>query len=648
MGNGFKRFTGMTPLALKSLNDQLEQLWLKVMGGIRLKDMDKSTQKLINDKVGREDVVSVIEQSTEEILMSVGRGGGDNVLSNGDFAFGMDGWGTVNADIDGDYCALDAGQIKQTGIKIIGGRSYTLGLEGFGGNAQAKVYGQYPGQSDDNTANLLCALDIEASAEVKKHKISFEAPLGIAACCLVITTDSVYRLRRIYIREGANVDEYTSNPNEIIGSGISIREGSVNISAQRLNLEVLDESGKVKSLMSAGGNGFDTMQCSELLVGGRPYNQKGALRMFVNSETGSDTNNGRSTYTPFKTIKRAMQDLPMIIEDTCNIYLSGGTYYEDINFNKGGMGLVFIVGQNATLYGSLRVYGSSYTVSAQSLKIYSDQTYGIYGYGATGYLDVSNCLVDCNSGGFTIGISSTRGFRMYVRDCEVNNCETGIQCSRGSYMNLQNCTGRNNLTGVDVEDMSLIHVDGTVPLGDVISNESDNSEITGMLIGAKAGSNYELPRDAIKVKNFYPVKMFSIKDGEVKLNELNQGGGSGGFAVFNTANIRSVLLGKTIKDVKLNLKRSDSDENARDGIIKVYTHNLADENEDFSYVKAYGDLGALKRGQEASVALPIEVLQRLVEGSVKGLLFYDASDDAQYCFSLDNTANTMYVEVRYV
>ena len=44
MGNGFKRFTGLTPLSLKNLNDQLEQLWLKVMGGIRLKDMDAGTQ----------------------------------------------------------------------------------------------------------------------------------------------------------------------------------------------------------------------------------------------------------------------------------------------------------------------------------------------------------------------------------------------------------------------------------------------------------------------------------------------------------------------------------------------------------------------------------------------------------------------------
>lgn len=92
MAFGFKRIIDLSALSIKQLNDQMEQIWIKMMGGISGKDLSPSLKKVIDSKVSDEEVSSKIEQSSKEIKLMVSKNKVGNLIINGNGNFGMSGW----------------------------------------------------------------------------------------------------------------------------------------------------------------------------------------------------------------------------------------------------------------------------------------------------------------------------------------------------------------------------------------------------------------------------------------------------------------------------------------------------------------------------------------------------------------------------
>lgn len=650
MGNGFKRLMDFSPLSIKRLNDQLEQLWLKVMGGITYRDLDSGTKDIIDSKLDEEQVVSVVEQSSSEILMAVGRPGGDNIVKNGNGGFGLDGWLCNGVSVGQGYFHIQNGYMGQYGVKVTGDSTYTLGFEGYGGvSPQAVVMGQYAGQSAQTDGIGLLNKQVQASGEYTQHRFSFDVPSSVVSCYVKIQAAGEYRIRKIYLREGENVSGYTSNPNEIDGNGISISDGGINISTSHFNLDIKDANGNVKSILSAEGTDFDRVMCSNISIGERDYysdTQDGHI--YVNSVSGNDMNSGESTYYPLKTINKALKKVPMHIRGNYSVHLTGGEYHENVIFNYGGMGKLTILGESAKLYGRIVIESCGYNLVIQSLKVYAGGgMHCFYLTGNSGFLTLISCLLDCNGVSGSSGIYLTSGARAYMRQCEVNNCGYAFFCTRSAYLDIFMCKGRSNSFSIYAEDLAIANVEGTVPIGNIINMEEEGGRIDGNIIAGVVGSDYTIPGDAIKTSYFNATGAFTYNGSGYVNNRIIQGKGNRGMLVFNTASMSSTLRGKVIKSVKLIVRRRNDDELTYDGILRVFAHNNPSMGSGYGYVEEYGSLTTIKRGEEVSVSLPLTFISRVIAGTAKGVMFYDDSQKREYYIEL-NASFASKLEVVYV
>ena len=481
----------------------------------------------------------------------------------------------------------------------------------------------------------------------ERYRNTFTVPSGVISCNLRIECDGLCNIRKIYIREGRGVSEYLSNPNEIYGSDVCITQDEVSISTSDFTLNIIKPDGGVTTVLSADGAGFDDVICSNLTINDRKYLGTGNRHIYVNSGAGSDSNSGESTYYPFKTIGRALKAIPAHITDKVTLHLSGGEYYEDMNFNYGGSGILEISGESATLYGHIFVNSSGYAISINNMKIYSRSQYGFYGYGGSAFVYMNKCIVDCNGMVGSYGIYVGGGFDMYIKEVEVNNCNYALFCTQAAHLTIWQCVGDENECGVIVDDMGLINCEGTVPLGNIISKEETGGRIEGLLIGGKVGSNYLVPRDSVLKISFSPSASFSYNGTAMVSGVLKQGNGWGTFFVFNIADISAKLTGKVIKSVKIIIKRRSDDGLTHDGILRVYTHNLSLLTDSFSYVDSFGDVGTIKRGEQVSVELAPAVIANMLAGKIKGILFYHSGSQKTYTFELDQSFSSR-LEVLYV
>lgn len=649
MGNGFKRFIDTSPLSLKSLNDQLEQIWLKVMGGIRLKDLDSTTRTVIEGKVNEEDMMSIIEQSSNEILLAVGRPGGDNLIKNGNAIFVTDGWIVSSSYSTDEGFYIMTGSMIQQGIRLMGGKKYTMSLEVKGSaGVNLTLMGQYAGQPATADSHELLKKAITGTGIYVQHKFVVEVPASVYSCYLKLESAGASWVRRIYLREGENVNEFTTNPNELNGNGISISDEGVSITASRFNLDVKDEEGRVKTVLNADGAGFTTLAATNINIGERDYySETGTVDIYVNSESGNDKFPGISTYYPLKTIAKALKLVPLHIRGTYNIHLSGGTYIEDIFFNYGGTGRLNILGESAVLHGGISISACNYNLIIQSLKIFSRGTYCVYGIGRNGFLTMTSCLMDCNGLSGSRGLYMTEGFRGYIRQCEINNTKQAIYATRGAQLDIVNCKGNINANSIIVSDMAIINVEGTVPFGNVVTQELDGGRIEGFLMAGVVGSDYTNPRDAIKTASYSPTAKFTYSGTKFINGRVIQGMGNRGMVVFNRAAIASNLSGKVIKSVKMTVKRRDDDSLSHDAILRVYAHNNATMGSGYGYTEEYGEMCKVRRGEEVSFLLPLTFVSRLIAGTATGLMFFDTSYTKAYHFELSSTF-AMKLEVMYV
>lgn len=646
MGSGFKRFIDFSPLSVKCLNDQLEQLWLKVMGGISYRDLDTGTQNIIQSKTDEEDVLSIVEQSKDEILLAVGSPGGDNLIKNGNWVFGTESWSCNSASILDGFMHINTGNIMQEGIRVEAGKDYTFGFEGYGNTLSAAgVYGMY--SALDTAPILIAQISMPTDTFADKYRVSFTVPDGIVQCYVKIETSGSFYAKKVFFREGNSVDEYTTNPNELSGSGLSITENTVNISTSNFNLDVKDEDGNVISVLTADGSGFENIQCKRISINNREFVSSTPTEIYVNSETGNDSNSGTSTYYPFKTLGRAIKAIPYHFAGQCTIHLSGGTYYEGFFLNYGGSGRITILGENATIYGRLQFYSCGYNVSLQNIKIYSPTNNCILANGHNGYIDLTQCLLDCNKLTGSRGVSLSHGFKMYMKNCEINNCSTAILCTKSSYLDIVDCKGNNNDIAISVTDMGIVNVEGTVPIGTTITQEDTGGRIDGYIVAGTVGTDYLSPRAPIKTVNYaVKTKFTHTKSGRLN-NVMKQGNGCGTFLIFDTDTIASELGGKTIKSVKLYVRRRNDDALTHDAILKGFSHNVPSIDTAFSYSVGYGDLGKIRRGETVTLDIPVNLIEKFVLGLSKGLLLYDNSGEKEYCCELDASYNTR-LEVQYV
>lgn len=212
------------------------------------------------------------------------------------------------------------------------------------------------------------------------------------------------------------------------------------------------------------------------------------------SPTGND-NTGKGTQgAPYKTIARAIQDVPQIVNHTITISLAPGNYgSEAIDLGMYGKGSLRILGSsdslaNATNYkfGYLRFLNCACPLNVYGISTTSAPDWG----GALQFVTCLNVFVqycDCQSGkgngrgGIVVNTGSC-----YVHTCNIHGCTTAVYATSGGNIQVTNSTGSDNTTGFEATMGGIIaKMEGqTNNLGATNATGTYNG---GIVVGAGGG-----------------------------------------------------------------------------------------------------------------------------------------------------------------
>lgn len=217
---------------------------------------------------------------------------------------------------------------------------------------------------------------------------------------------------------------------------------------------VSPQAGKIPILDSNGRLGMGAIQLGTNVT------------YYVNPSMGSDSNNGLTSGTPFKTIGNALSSLPRFILANITINLAPGTYNEDLWISSFfGEGQISIIGDTTV--------SSSYSVKSLVVKsckctvIIQGVNFTTTTANAITVVNSSYCYIDrCNivgSASSYVGIYTSSSSSGTVIGTQISNRLITIFAERSTNLYCENNTGNGNITGYQSVTSSTLGYYGTIP-----------------------------------------------------------------------------------------------------------------------------------------------------------------------------------------
>lgn len=176
------------------------------------------------------------------------------------------------------------------------------------------------------------------------------------------------------------------------------------------------------------------------------------ITYYINATSGSDSNDGLTAGTAFKTIQHAIDLLPQIINHSVNINVAEGTYSEIVNVNG------FIGKGKLTLKGSNDVLSTVHTISRISVLNCGVELritgFNLIGQGGSYALEIIKTKnIYCNYLNITTkntshGIGVLWGSNAYIFTSTISNKNVAIQASDNSLVSSQYNSGTDNAVGL--------------------------------------------------------------------------------------------------------------------------------------------------------------------------------------------------------
>lgn len=221
-----------------------------------------------------------------------------------------------------------------------------------------------------------------------------------------------------------------------------------------------------------------------------PQKTTADMTLYVDGTNGADSGAG-SAENPFKTIQRAVNSIPQIVNHKVAVYVAAGTYNEDVVMDG------FILGENS---GVVAVKGSATAVapathnansfwirncfgrvSVEGFNVTSTTMAGISASYSNGWV-IYNCTVTTSSISSGIAVTVATG---RIEACTTSNRGTGINISYYSHVYLQGCIGTNNIEfGINSSEGAFVSADlGTTVTGNLLARRVYNGGLFTPSIG---------------------------------------------------------------------------------------------------------------------------------------------------------------------
>ncbi|MCP1306476.1 hypothetical protein [Paenibacillus tyrfis] len=193
------------------------------------------------------------------------------------------------------------------------------------------------------------------------------------------------------------------------------------------------------------------------------------LKLYVNGSTGNDANDGKTAATAFKTIQKAVNSLPQVINHVCEIIIAAGTYNEEVTISgfSGGSAL-WIKGTDSTSYYTARAFAfDGVTVRTHFDTAEANGKHSVFGCafyirGCTS-LQMSapkSVTVDTSYDGIYVEKSTA-----FIYSAVISSKRSAIVADYASKVHVGFCSGTGNVYGIQCAHGASMGIEGSQPSG---------------------------------------------------------------------------------------------------------------------------------------------------------------------------------------
>ena len=324
--------------------------------------------------------------------------------------------------------------------------------------------------------------------------------------------------------------------------------------------------------------------------------------------------------------KRLMYNVSITMDNT--------SHYERVDIHGvTGSGVLEVLGNGSTFYGGIAVQycTAKVTIMGTGMTVYAGTGKAIEVTGCS-FVRVDGANV---SGSGTDGVYYTEGSKGLLWNCDFAGFTNAVHASLTAHVIVNACTGSGALKA---SFGGIVAANGTMPTGGTteVGNGkvwSSGSTATGGSTSASSSTLTAASYDAVTTATCR--NSGSWTSGQLRQNFATGLGVCKGCVWFDNSAIRSALSGKTVRSATLRLHRVSG--SGRSSAVQVTARGLtltgaSGTVPNSTSAEVYGGLsamlGTIGNGDTVALALPVNIVNALVSGSINGIALY-AGETAQ-------------------
>ena len=298
-----------------------------------------------------------------------------------------------------------------------------------------------------------------------------------------------------------------------------------------------------------------------------------------------------------------------------------------------GSGVLEVLGNGSTFYGGIAVQycTAKVTIMGTGMTVYAGTGKAVEVTGCS-FVRIDGANV---SGSGTDGVYYTEGSKGLLWNCDFAGFTNAVHSSLTAHVIVNDCTGSGALMA---SFGGIVAANGTMPTGGTteLGNGkvwSSGSTATGGSTSASSSTLTAASYDAVTTATCR--NSGSWTSGQLRQNFATGLGVCKGCVWFDNSAIRSALSGKTVRSATLRLHRVSG--SGRSSAVQVTARGLtltgaSGTVPNSTSADVYGGLsamlGTIGNGDTVAMALPVNIVNALVSGSINGIALY-AGETAQ-------------------
>lgn len=324
--------------------------------------------------------------------------------------------------------------------------------------------------------------------------------------------------------------------------------------------------------------------------------------------------------------KRLMYNVSITMDNT--------SHYERVDIHGvTGSGVLEVLGNGSTFYGGIAVQYCTAKVSIMGtgMTVYAGTDKAIEVTGCS-FVRIDGANV---SGSGTDGVYYTEGSKGLLWNCDFAGFTNAVHASLTAHVIVNACTGSGALKA---SFGGIVAANGTMPTGGTteVGNGkvwSSGSTATGGSTSASSSTLTAASYDAVTTATCR--NSGSWTSGQLRQNFATGLGVCKGCVWFDNSAIRSALSGNTVRSATLRLHRVSG--SGRSSAVQVTARGLtltgaSGTVPNSTSADVYGGLsamlGTIGNGETVALALPVNLVNALISGSINGFALY-AGETAQ-------------------